>query len=301
VKADALIANVKAALAERIRALDWMGEQTKQRALEKLAAMNVTFGYPDPWRDFSAAEVGDYPFAENALRAGAFEHRRQLALLGKRINRGDWWMSPHMVNAYYNARLNEIVFPAGILQPPFFDAAADDAANYGAIGMVIGHEITHGFDDRGRRFDAKGNQRDWWTPEDERRYLERAARVERQFSAYEGVEGVKVNGKLTLGENISDLGGLKIAYLALKKALEKNPQGPIEGFTAEQRFFIAYAQSWRSRYRPELERQLLQTDGHSPPRFRVKGPLENMPEFAGAFSCDPAKALRAEADRVNIW
>jgi putative endopeptidase len=205
------------------------------------------------------------------------------------------------VNAFYNARANEIVFPAGILQPPFFDAAADDPVNYGAIGMVIGHEITHGFDDRGRRFDADGNMKDWWTAEDAKRYEARAALVVRQFDAFTGVEGVKVNGKLTLGENISDLGGLKIAYLAMQKALQGAKREPIDGLTAEQRFFISYAQSWRSSVRPEQERLLLQTDSHSPPRFRVRAPLENMPEFARAFACDPAKALRAEADRVNIW
>jgi predicted metalloendopeptidase len=300
-RADALIANIKAALEDRLRQVDWMGEDTRRRALGKLAAINVKIGYPEKWRDFSDADVGDYPFVENWLRAAAYEHRRELARLGRPIDRGEWWMSPHMVNAYYNPRLNEIVFPAGILQPPLFDAKADDALNYGGIGMVIGHEITHGFDDRGRRYDARGNLRDWWTPDDERRYLERAKLVEAQFNAYEGVEGMKVNGKLTLGENISDLGGLKMAYLALQKALSGKPRDAIQGFTPDQRFFLSYAQIWRSRYRPEQERLLLLTNSHSPPRFRVQGPLANMPEFARAFACDPAKALRAERERVNIW
>jgi predicted metalloendopeptidase len=210
-------------------------------------------------------------------------------------------MAPQAVNAYYNGRLNEIVFPAGILKPPFFDPMADDAVNYGGIGMVIGHEITHGFDDRGRRFDAKGNLRDWWTSEDARRYIERARRVEEQYNGFVGVEGTRVNGKLTLGENISDLGGLKIAYLALQKAQGAKPAEPIQGLTADQRFFLSYATIWRSQVRTEQERVYLQTDGHSPPRFRVAGPLANMTEFARAFSCDPVKTLRAEGERVNLW
>ena len=210
-------------------------------------------------------------------------------------------MSPHIVNAFYNPRGNEIVFPAGILQPPFFDVKADDAVNYGGIGAVIGHEITHGFDDNGRRYDAIGNLTDWWTPGDARRYVERAQRVERQYGNYSGVDELKVNGKLTLGENISDVGGLKIAYLALKKALNDHPQGAIAGLSAEQRFFLSFAQIWRSRYRPEMERLLIRTDAHSPPRFRVAGVVTNLPEFAQAFSCDASKALLSDADRANIW
>ncbi len=245
--------------------------------------------------------MGEHPFVENRMRAASFNLQRQLARLGRRVERIEWNTSPHIVNAFYNARPNEIIFPAGILQPPFFDPAADDAVNYGAIGMVIGHEITHGFDDRGRRFDARGNLRDWWTKEDERRYLERAERVARQFGGYEGVEGVKVNGRLTLGENLSDLGGLKIAYLAHQRALAGTPREKIDGLTPEQRFFISYAQAWRNRMRPEQERVLLQTNSHSPARLRVRGPLENLPEFARAFSCDPAQVLRAEAERADIW
>ncbi len=299
-RALALVTNLKGALGARLRTLEWMGEDTRREALAKLAAMRVKIGYPDRWRDYADAEVGPHGFAGNWMRANAFELRRQVALAGRPVDRDDWWMAPQIVNAYYSSRRNEIVFPAGILQPPFFDPKADDAVNYGAIGMVIGHEITHGFDDRGRRFDARGNLRDWWTPEDERRYLERARLVEKQFDAYEGVEGVKLNGKLTLGENLSDIGGLKIAYLALQKALEGKPRAAIDGLSPEQRFFLSFAQAWRSRYRPEHERLLLQTDAHSPPRFRVRGTLANMPEFDAAFSCR-TQSRRAAGDHATIW
>lgn len=301
-RALALVGHVKAALHQRILALDWMEDATRKAALDKLERMAVKIGYPDRWRDYSAAEVGEHPFAQNWLAANAFEFRRNLSRLGKPVDRGDWWMAPHIVNAYYAANLNEIVFPAGILQPPYFDPRADDAANYGGIGMVIGHEITHGFDDRGRRYDAQGNLREWWTPADRARYLARADAIVAQYDAYPGVDGLKVNGKLTLGENIADLGGLRIAYLALEEALAGKPRPRIDGLTPEQRFFVSFAQVWRSRVRPEQERVRLLTDGHSPPRYRVQGPLANLPEFPRAFDCPAgAKALRAESERVSIW
>jgi putative endopeptidase len=300
-RAEALVVNVKAALAERLATVEWMSEETRKRALEKLAAMRVKVAYPERWRDYADAEVGTYPFAENWLRANAYFHRLVLARIGKPVNRDEWFTSPHITNAFYNRNGNEIVFPAGILQPPFFDPQADDAVNYGAIGAVIGHEITHGFDDGGRRFDASGNLTDWWTPEDARRYTERAQRVERQYGAFVGVEDIKVNGKLTLGENISDIGGLKIAYLALQKALAGKPRTKIDGLTPEQRFFLSFAEAWRSVYRPEMERLQLRTDNHSPPRFRVAGVLANLPEFAQAFGCDATRALLSEGDRANIW
>ena len=300
-RALALVGNVKAALGDRLKSLDWMGAETRARALEKLEAMNVKIGYPDRWRDYSPADVGPYTFAENWLRANAFRHARDLARIGRPVDRTEWFMGPHVVNASYNGRLNEIVFPAGILQPPFFDPKADDAVNYGAIGMVIGHEITHGFDDRGRRFDAIGNLRDWWTAEDARRYLERAKRIEQQYGGFVGVDGIRVNGQLTLGENIADIGGLKIAYLALQKAQQAEPVAAIDGLSAEQRFFVSFAQLWRSRYRDAQERLLLRIDGHSPPRFRVNGTLAHMPEFARAFSCDAARTVLAEPLRAEIW
>jgi putative endopeptidase len=293
----ALVSNVKAALADRLKTLEWMSPQTRARALEKLEAMRAKIGYPDRWRDYSDAQVGAYPFVENWLRAAAYAHRRDLARIGAPVDRDEWFISAHIVNATYGGARNEITFPAAILQPPFFDAKADDAVNYGGIGMVIGHEITHGFDDRGRRFDASGNFRDWWTAEDARRYLERAARIEKQYGAFIGVDGIPVNGKLTLGENISDIGGAKIAYLGLQKALEGKPRPLIDGLTPDQRFFLSLAQIWRSRYREERERLLLRTDGHSPPRFRVAGAIAHMPEFARAFSCDPAKTVLGD----SLW
>jgi predicted metalloendopeptidase len=301
-RALAMVDHVKAAFRDRLLTLDWMEDATRKAALDKLERMEVKIGYPERWRDFSTAAIGARPFAENWLNANAYEFRRILSRLGKPVDRGEWWMSPHIVNAYYGSSLNEIVFPAGILQPPFFDAAADDAVNFGAIGMVIGHEITHGFDDRGRRYDAWGNLREWWTPADRKRYEERARSLVVQYGAFPGVDNLKVNGELTLGENISDVGGLQIAYLALQRALAGQPRKPIDGLTPEQRYFVSFAQAWRQRIRPEQERLRLLTDGHSPPRYRVQGPLANFPEFARAFSCPAdAKALRAEGERVVLW
>lgn len=296
-----LVGNVKAALADRLRTLDWMAEETRAKALTKLDAMQVKIGYPDRWRDYADADVGAHPFAQNWLNAQEFEFRRQLRRLGQPVDRTDWFMGPQAVNAYYNGGGNEIVFPAGILQPPFFDAKADDAVNYGGIGMVIGHEITHGFDDRGRKFDAVGNLRDWWTPADAKRYDEHAQRIVRQYSGFAGPDNLKVNGKLTLGENISDLGGVKIAYLALQRALKAHPMDKLDGLTPEQRFFLSFAQIWRRSDRPEQERLLILTDSHSPARYRVKGALAHLPEFAQAFSCDAGKALLTEGERASLW
>jgi predicted metalloendopeptidase len=296
-----MVANIKAALAERLRTVEWMSDETRARALDKLASMGVKIGYPDKWRDFSDADVGPYSYVENWMRAKAFFVRRDVSRIGRPVDRIEWFMSPHIVNAQYNASGNEIIFPAGILQPPFFDPKADDAVNYGGIGVVIGHEITHGFDDRGRRFDARGNLTDWWTAQDARRYVERAGRVERQYDGYVGVEAIHVNGKLTLGENISDVGGTKIAYLALQRSLAGKPRESVDGLTAEQRFFLSFAQIWRARSRDENERLQLRTDGHSPPRFRVAGVIANLPEFSSAWSCADGKPLLSESDRANIW
>ena len=298
-----LVRNVKDALADRLRTVDWMTEDTRKRSLEKVAAMQVKIGYPDRWKDLSDANVGTHVFVDNWMYANIFEHERNMKRLDKPVDRGEWFMSPHIVNAYYNGSSNEIVFPAAILQPPFFDASADDAVNYGAIGTVIGHEITHGFDDRGRLFDKDGNMRDWWTDEDARRYKERAKKIEAQYGNFSAIDGIKVNGALTLGENISDVGGVKIAYLALQKALaqQKKGQAKVDGLTPEQRFFVSYAQAWRGKFRPERERLQLRTGQHSLNQFRVYGPMANMPEFAKAFSCDPAKVLLSEGERANIW
>ena len=296
-----LIANVKAALQDRLKAADWMTEETRRRSLEKLATMQVKIGYPDKWRDYAGARIGQGNFLENWLASNHFDHLRDVGRIGRPVDRSEWFMSPHVVNAYYNPSANEIVFPAAILQPPYFEMKADDALNYGGIGMVIGHEITHGFDNRGRRFDKDGNMRDWWTAEDERRYNERAQLIERQYAAFDGVDGVKPNGTLTLGENISDIGGLKIAYDALQKALKGKPAAKLDGLTPEQRFFLSFAQGWRSNARLEWERNSLLTGQHSLPRFRVRGPLSHMPEFARAFACDSAKSLLPDSAVNAIW
>jgi putative endopeptidase len=300
-KALELITNVKASLEDRLRTVDWMTEETRRVSLEKAAAMKIKIGYPDRWRDFSTMAVGDKAYAANFMAASEYDMKRLAARVGKPVDRGDWWMSPHIVNAYYSPSNNEIVFPAAILQPPYFDARADEAYNYGGIGMVIGHEITHGFDNRGRRYDKDGNLRDWWTAEDSRRYEERAKKVVAQYGGMQGVESVKPNGDLTLGENISDIGGMRIAYDAMHKALAKKPQGPIQGLTQDQRFFIAFSQAWRSKARTEWEVNSLRTGQHSLPRFRVAGPISHMAEFARAFSCSPQKALLSESERANIW
>ena len=297
-----LVNNLKSALRDRLAAIDWMTPATKKRAQEKLAAMQIKIGYPDKWQDFSQVNMDRKAYLANGWVLSEREFDRNLGKLDKPVDRSTWEMGAYIVNAYYNPNLNEIVFPAGILQPPFFNPAADDAVNYGAIGMLIGHEITHGFDDRGRQYDAKGNLRDWWTRQDAKQYLARSEAIVKQYNAYEGVEGLKLNGRLTLGENISDLGGLKIAYLALQKASSAHTPASIDGLTAEQRFFLSFAQSWRSLSRPEVERVRLTTEVHSPDRFRVKGPIANLPEFSSAFACKTDDAARRSvAERVNIW
>jgi putative endopeptidase len=302
-RAQTLVANLKAALRDRLLALDWISEATRKQAVRKLDAITVKIGYPDKWRDYSGLAVDGGSYVMNTLQANVFEFERNLKKLGKPVDRTEWGMTPPTVDAYYNPNFNEIVFPAGILQPPFFDARADDAVNYGAIGSVIGHELTHGFDDQGRQFDADGNLKNWWTAEDEKNYNERAALIEKQYNGYVAVDMLKVNGKLTMGENIADLGGLKIAYLALRKSLEGKPLPPkIDGYTPEQRFFLAFAQGWRRNTRPEALRLQIATDPHSPARLRVLGPISNMPEFFAAFGCHGSGTIaRPEALRVKIW
>jgi len=301
-RAQTMIANLKAALRDRLTALDWISEDTRKQALRKLDAIVVKVGYPDKWRDYSSLAV-DGSYLQNDLQASEFEFERNLKKIGKPIDHSEWGITTPTVDAYYNPNFNEIVFPAGILQPPFFDPKADDALNYGAIGSIIGHELTHGFDDQGRQFDADGNLKNWWTAEDEKNYNARAALIDKQYSDYVAIETLHINGKLTMGENIADLGGLKIAYLALQKALEgKSRPEKIDGFTPEQRFFLAFAQSWRRSTRPEMVRQLIVTDPHSPARFRVLGPISNMPEFLMAFGCEGDSSMaRPEALRVKIW
>ena len=300
-RAKDLVENLRSVLRDRIKNLDWMSEVTKQQAMKKLDAFAVKIGYPDKWRDYSKLTISRDSYVQNIMRAEMFEFKRNLDQIGKPVDRTEWGMTPPTVNAYYNPTMNEIVFPAGILQPPFFDANADDAVNYGGIGAVIGHEMTHGFDDQGRKFDAEGNLKDWWTPEDGKKYTERASIVEKQFNGYQALDTMHVNGKLTLGENIADLGGLTIAYAALQKSFEGKPRPePIDGFKPEQRFFLAFAQIWRQNIRPEALRLRLNTDPHSPGRFRCLGPLSNMTEFMQAFDAKEGSPM-VRSEKAKIW
>jgi len=300
-----LVNNLKEALADRIKTLDWMDEPTKQEALKKLAAMGVKIGYPDKWLDYSLLPVDRGPFVLNAMRAAKFETTRELNKIGKPVDPTEWGITPPTVNAYYNPNMNEIVFPAGILQPPFFYATADDAVNYGGIGAVIGHEMTHGFDDQGRQFDAAGNLRDWWTPESTAKFKERSQAIVKQYGEYEPLAGLHINGELTQGENIADLGGVKLAYAALQKALDNHPEErdkKIDGLTPEQRFFLSFATIWKSKQRDEDLKLRLNTDPHSPAGYRVNGPLSNLTEFQKAFNLpDNCPMVRPPDKRVNIW
>ena len=300
-RALVLVQNVKAALRTRLASLDWIGEDTRRQALVKLDKMRIKIGYPDHFRDYSKLQVNSPSYVVNVLAANRFDFNRDLAKLGKPVNRSEWHMTPPTVNAYYSPSGNEIVFPAGILQPPFFDPKADDASNYGGIGAVIGHEMTHGFDDQGRQFDGDGNLKDWWTAADKKNFQTRADGVAAQFDRFVAVDDAHVNGHLTLGEDIADLGGVKIAYLAFEKSQIGKPRVKIGGFTPEQRFFLAYAQIWRINVRPEALRMSLATDPHAPNRFRVLGPLANLPEFAEAFPCPAGETRTTVAARVNIW
>lgn len=300
-RAKQLVENLRATLRDRIAKLEWMSPETKEQALKKLNAFTVKIGYPDAWRDYSGLDVDRSSYALNVMRARAFEFNRNLKQIGKPVDRNEWGMTPPTVNAYYNPTMNEIVFPAGILQPPFFDANADDAVNYGGIGAVIGHEMTHGFDDQGRQYDAEGNLRDWWTPEDGKNYLSRAEIVEKQFDGYVVLDSLHVNGKFTLGENIADLGGLTVAYYALQMALEKEGRPElIDGYTPEQRFFLNWAAIWRQNVRPENQKTRLVTDPHSPGRFRCNGPISNMAEFMKAFDA-PEGSPMVRSEKAKIW
>jgi putative endopeptidase len=301
-KALSMIENLRAAMRERILKADWMTDATRQQALTKLTTLNRKIGYPDTWRDYSTLNIVEGPWATNYLNARSFDVRADLDKLGKPVDRGEWFMTPPTVNAYFNPALNEIVFPAGRLQPPFFHASYDEGANYGGIGGTIGHEMSHGFDDQGRQYDAKGNLVDWWTAADAKNYTERAKVVEDQYSAYTVLDSLHVNGKLTLGENLADVVGVSVAYDALEKALAGKSKAKIDGFTPEQRFFLAYAQARRGNSRDEALRLQIATDPHSPGRFRVNGPLANMPEFATAFGCKEGDPMvRTASMRARIW
>ncbi len=298
-----LVEHLVVAYRARILKLDWMGEETKKKALVKLAAMTKKLGYPEKWKDFGPLEVTRDSYAENYLRAYIFEFDRHMKKIGGPVDRSEWHSPPQIVNAFYDPLMNEILFPAAILQSPFFDPAADDAVNFGGIGTVIGHELTHGFDDQGALFDPQGNLSNWWTAEDKERFDKKTAHLAAQFDAYEPLPGLHVNGKLTLGENIADLGGMYIAYDGLKLVFaEKGVPEPIDGLTAWQRFFIAYAVTERGAVREEALRLQIQTDPHSPSEYRVNGPLSNMPEFYDAFGAKEGDTLlRDPDDRVAIW
>jgi putative endopeptidase len=301
-RALSMVHNLRAALTERLGGLTWMSDSTRRQAIGKLDAFAEKIGYPDRWRDYSGLTVDRTSLVGNVLRADRFENDRLIAKIGRPVDRAEWGMTPPTVNAYYNPAMNEIVFPAGILQRPFFDPTADDATNYGGMGAVIGHEMTHGFDDEGRQYDAQGNLRDWWTANDAQLYEAQAERIRAQFSGYQAVDTLHLNGRLTSGENIADLGGLTIAYAALQKASEGRPDESIGGYTRDQRFFLSWAHIWRELSRPEYARYLVTVDPHAPGRWRVNGPLSNMPEFAAAFRCKAGDPMvRGEAERVRIW
>jgi putative endopeptidase len=298
-----LVMNLKIVLGDRIKGLDWMSDVTKKKALAKLDAFKVKIGYPDKWIDYSNLEVKRDSYLMNGLRSSQFEFKRHLDRIGKAPDRGQWEMSPQTVNAYYHPLLNEIVFPAAILQPPFFDFKADDAINYGGIGCAIGHEMTHGFDDQGRQFDKDGNLKDWWTKEDNEKFKKRADLLVKQYDAYVAVDDVNVNGKLTLGENIADLGGLYVAYGGLMKALKEGSSSEkIDGFTPQQRFFLSWARVWRNNITKENLIMRVKTDPHSPGKFRTIGPLINMEIFYNAFDVKKGNKLyKEEKDRIKIW
>ncbi|WP_321395045.1 M13 family metallopeptidase [Emcibacter sp.] len=297
-----LVANLVKAYEVSIRDLDWMGEETKQQALEKLHKFTPKIGYPDQWKDYEKLEIRADDYFGNVKRARIVEHDRELAKLGGPIQRWEWHMTPQTVNAYYNPTMNEIVFPAAILQPPFFDMAADDAVNYGAIGGVIGHEIGHGFDDKGSTYNGDGELQNWWTDADRAAFEERTGKLVAQYNGFEALPELNVNGEFTLGENIGDLGGLSIAYKAYKMSLDGKDAPVIDGFTGEQRFFIGWAQAFQGKYRDEALRTRIQTDPHSPASFRVNGVVRNVPAFYEAFGVgeDGGLYLTPE-ERVKIW
>jgi putative endopeptidase len=301
-KAKDLVSNLLNVYRQRIQTADWMSPATRQKALEKVANFNVKIGYPDKWRDYSKFQVNADDLLGNMERGAQFEWNRKLVRLDQPVDRGEWGMSPQTVNAYYDASLNEIVFPAAILQPPFFDANADDAVNYGGIGAVIGHEISHGFDDQGSKYDAKGVLQDWWTAEDRKNFDARTAALAKQYDAYSPVTGMFVNGKLTLGENIADLAGLTVAQAAYHLSLKGKEPPALDGFTGDQRLFLGYGQVWRYKAHEETTRQRLLSDPHSPPEFRVDGAVRNVDAWYQAFNVKAGDKLYLAPDaRVHLW
>ncbi|MBC7928807.1 MAG: M13 family metallopeptidase [Bryobacteraceae bacterium] len=297
----AMVQALEKALAQDIQQLEWMTPETKKKALEKLHAITNKIGFPEQWRDYSPLDVKAGDALGNSFRANMFEFRRQMAKIGKPVDKKEWFMSPPTVNAYYDPQNNNINFPAGILQPPFFDVKIDDAVNFGAIGAVIGHELTHGFDDEGSQFDAKGNLDNWWTEKDLTEFQKRTECINKQYSAYTAVDEVKLNGKLTLGENTADNGGLRIAYMALMDTIAKRTQPKVDGFSPEQRLFLGWAQVWCNNDRPESARLRAQTDPHSASQWRVNGVVSNMPEFQKAFSCSANQPMVRGENACRVW
>lgn len=301
-KVIVIVADLFRAYEARIKNLDWMSSVTKQKAIKKLRMMTRKLGYPDTWKKYTGLAIEADDYAGNIMRTCEYEHRRATRRLAKPVDRTEWFMSPQTVNAYCSFGMNDIVFPAAILQHPFFGVTSDDALNYGAIGSVIGHEITHGFDDQGCKFDGKGNRKTWWTPTDSKRFTSKSKQLVKEFNGYEVAPGSKVNGQLTLGENIADLGGLSIAFDAYQLRLKETGRKEIAGFTPEQRFFLGYAATEREQARLEYRKTLIMTDPHSPSEFRVNGPLSNLPEFYEAFGVKKGhKLYRTPADRAKIW
>jgi putative endopeptidase len=297
-----LVGNLINAYEKSIKELEWMGEETKAEALDKLSKFTPKVGYPDEWRDYSALDIEAGDLAGNMERAAIAEYNRQLDRQGGPVDRSEWGLSPQTVNAYYNPAGNEIVFPAAILQPPFFNLEADEAVNYGAIGAVIGHEVGHGFDDKGSTFDGDGKLRNWWTDDDRAEFEKRTGQLVAQYDSYKPFDDLAVNGEFTLGENIGDLGGISIGLLAYQMSLEGEEPPVIDGFTGVQRVFLGYGQVWRNKYRDERLRQLIATDPHSPSMYRANGAVRNVPEFYEAFDVQEDDALYlTPEERVKIW
>ncbi|MCX2745733.1 M13 family metallopeptidase [Mangrovivirga sp. M17] len=301
--ADKMVKNILSAFGNRIESLDWMTDSTKTKALEKLSTITVKIGYPDEWKDYSDLNIVETSLVENMINAREWNFKKDIEKVGQPVDKKEWGMTPQTVNAYYSPLNNEIVFPAAILQPPFFDFKADDAVNYGGIGAVIGHEVSHGFDDNGSRFDSEGNMKNWWSETDAEQFKSKSAMLIKQFDQYEPLPAVNVNGKLTLGENIGDLCGLSVAYDGLMNHYEATSKPePIAGFTAEQRFFMSWATVWRIKYRDETLRNLIQTDSHSPGMYRANGPLKNIDAFYAAFNVEEGDDMYLpEEERVKIW
>ena len=295
-----MVKEIEIAMERDINSLPWMSAATKQQALVKLHAMANKIGYPDKWRDYSKLDIGRGDELGNVERSRKFEFDRQLAKIGKPVDRGEWEMTPPTVNAYYNPQMNDINFPAGVLQPPAVDPDSDAAPNYGDTGGTIGHELTHGFDDEGRQFDAHGNLRDWWTPEDEKEFVKRASCISNQYSTYTIIDDIKINGKLTLGEDVADLGGLILAYMAWKDDTQGQNLQPLDGLTPAQRFFVGYGQSWCGESRDETKRLRATVDPHSPEKYRTNGVVSNMPEFQEAFHCKAGSPM-VNQNRCRVW